>query len=137
MADCPKCQTRMRSVVEQEVAVDVCDDCHCVWLDPGELNALTRSSDFQPGRAGVEIRRGLTCPRCRQGSFKDIVTGEGTFCRCGDCGGVLVSGATLDALSESGNTKSAAQSIADTCSLPTEIANLVAEVLRFFSSQSG
>lgn len=48
MTQCPFCNTPLRLIVERNVDIDVCDDCHGVWLDPGELDCLSDSNRFTP-----------------------------------------------------------------------------------------
>lgn len=35
--DCPRCKTSMNSRVRESIEIDVCETCHGVWLDGGEL----------------------------------------------------------------------------------------------------
>lgn len=37
---CPNCQTEMKEINRQGVQIDMCAQCHGVWLDRGELNKL-------------------------------------------------------------------------------------------------
>lgn len=124
----------MRPVVEKGVTIDVCDDCHGVWLEPGELNSLARNTEFLPGDVDVSYRDDVNCPRCDQNKFADVSTCYGTLSRCVHCGGIFVGGETLDALSNASSCESSTKAIADACSLPTEIAGLMTDVLRLFGS---
>ena len=35
--DCPRCKTAMNQRTRADVEIDVCPQCHGVWLDGGEL----------------------------------------------------------------------------------------------------
>lgn len=37
---CPNCQTEMKEINRQGVKIDMCGQCHGVWLDRGELQKL-------------------------------------------------------------------------------------------------
>ena len=39
--DCPRCDGRLMEETYEGVLIDRCDGCGGVWLDPGELQALT------------------------------------------------------------------------------------------------
>lgn len=41
---CPNCQAEMKEVNRQGVLIDICTQCHGVWLDRGELNKLLEVS---------------------------------------------------------------------------------------------
>jgi Zn-finger nucleic acid-binding protein len=49
---CPNCRTGMRQVERNGVKFEVCPECHGVWLDGGELEALLaereRSGSAEP-----------------------------------------------------------------------------------------
>jgi Zn-finger nucleic acid-binding protein len=38
---CPKCGGKMKHQVLHSITVEQCDDCHGIFLDDGELHALT------------------------------------------------------------------------------------------------
>lgn len=40
-ADCPKCDGKLHETDFENIKIDVCDQCHGVWLDAGELTQLT------------------------------------------------------------------------------------------------
>ncbi len=62
--DCPSCRRRMVEVASpapvEGIELDVCDACHFVWFDPGELDSLPR-----PDAVAVEPEPELD-PRVRQ-----------------------------------------------------------------------
>ena len=37
---CPVCGSIMTTVKRYDVEIDICDNCHGVWLDRGELNKI-------------------------------------------------------------------------------------------------
>lgn len=39
---CPKCGTRLETRMQSSVEIDECGSCHGVWLDAGELEALSK-----------------------------------------------------------------------------------------------
>lgn len=41
---CPNCQTEMKEISRQGVMIDMCAQCHGIWLDRGELNKLLEVS---------------------------------------------------------------------------------------------
>jgi len=49
--ECPQCGTAFEQRVEHGVTIDYCDDCGGVWLDPGELGALTGSTHGKHGHS--------------------------------------------------------------------------------------
>jgi Zn-finger nucleic acid-binding protein len=77
---CPRDQSRLRTVTRRKTTFDVCDSCHGRWLDAGELEQLvlgamqTRTSAQAvaesverierpiPFRVGADAE--LSCPRC-------------------------------------------------------------------------
>ncbi len=44
LGDCPRCGSQLVGRNHLGVTVDVCDSCHGVWLDNGELQALVERS---------------------------------------------------------------------------------------------
>lgn len=106
MIACPCCRGEMRPVVESGVEIDICDLCHAIWLDPGELNQLTVSADDEVADVGVSDRTSveLSCPHCGDDDFFDltIVTKRLAeplnVARCNGCSGFLVNSTNLDRL---------------------------------------
>ena len=37
---CPRCDKVMRKIKKADVVIDVCDTCHGMWLDEGEIDKL-------------------------------------------------------------------------------------------------
>lgn len=42
---CPKCDGKLQGVMFEGIEIDTCDKCGGVWLDAGELPALTKRDD--------------------------------------------------------------------------------------------
>ena len=42
---CPRCDGSLKESQFEEVTIDVCESCGGVWLDPGELEQLTRKPE--------------------------------------------------------------------------------------------
>lgn len=62
---CPACGARMDAIEVRGVTIDSCRRCHGLWLDPGELAALTGQRQEPAGlqRSGSVIQP-RACPRC-------------------------------------------------------------------------
>ena len=43
--NCPKCDGTMHATDFDSIKIDVCDKCHGVWLDAGELAQITNKED--------------------------------------------------------------------------------------------
>ena len=94
MTKCPSCKTALRIVHEEGIEIDVCDSCHGVWLDPGELEAIG-NTEFSPRTFRYDVLISSSCPRC-DGKFSTATTEMGPIARCVGCGGVFVGGETMD-----------------------------------------
>jgi rubrerythrin len=55
---CPKCGTQLKSVEHHGVTVEECPSCQGLWLDRGELEALSQRES--EGWVGRFIRRSLS-----------------------------------------------------------------------------
>ncbi len=42
---CPKCEGKLHTGNFENVQIDVCNTCHGVWLDAGELQRITHKDD--------------------------------------------------------------------------------------------
>lgn len=60
---CPRCRKAMKETLVSEVSVDICPECHGVWLDHGELKRLVKK--YEKGglkgdaRVVEEVRGGV------------------------------------------------------------------------------
>lgn len=46
---CPKCGAGLEERDRNGIKIDVCPDCHGVWLDQGEIDLLNRVAKENPG----------------------------------------------------------------------------------------
>jgi len=90
MPDCPLCRSSMRVVEHASIELDVCDACHGVWLDPGELELLAKLSDAVSEKPSKSNAWDFKCPRCssREHGLVEITLGEAL--RCVSCSGVYL-----------------------------------------------
>ncbi len=67
MPKCPKCKVKMDTMNMMGVEFENCPRCTGVWLDRGELGALTRSRGGKALRVEVanQKRTQFVCPKCR------------------------------------------------------------------------
>jgi len=47
--ECPKCDGTLHSTEFDNVRVEVCDNCHGIWLDSGQLARIMRHENQQTG----------------------------------------------------------------------------------------
>jgi Zn-finger nucleic acid-binding protein len=132
MTQCPSCNTPLRLVVERNVNIDVCDNCHGVWLDPGELAQLIDSNDFTASGSTVSGRSDLKCPRCSTQEFSTIRADIGSIARCDKCCGVFVEGETLDGITKTDPSQWPRKQTAKRIAMSTEALNGLIELLWFF-----
>lgn len=103
MTQCPVCYVPLRLVVASEVEIDVCDICHAIWLDAGELEKIGETRSLVSREFATSELSLLRCPRCSTRSFGTIETDRGSFAICTKCRGVLVGGKTVEELSAGTN----------------------------------
>lgn len=60
--NCIRCKAPMKNVLIQNVAVDVCPDCHGIWLYGGELSKILEVEETK--LAESEIAQFLTGDKC-------------------------------------------------------------------------
>ena len=46
---CPKCGSDLKEEARGDVHVDVCDNCHGMWLDAGELDLMRKMNQSSSG----------------------------------------------------------------------------------------
>lgn len=103
---CIKCKETMVPKLVEEVEVDLCPDCHGLWLDQDEINALGAKSDAvldelrkavqaEEGQAEAPTTTAEPCPACHG---KLSVASLGTFSveYCMECGGLFLDRGELD-----------------------------------------
>jgi uncharacterized protein len=49
---CPKCDGTLHASNFENIVIDVCDSCHGVWLDAGELAQITHRDEEKSGLFG-------------------------------------------------------------------------------------
>lgn len=75
---CPECEVPMLIIEYEGIEIDYCVDCHGIWLDEGELEAICEWAEVPHGhitQAALEAqaarRDEKQCPRCA--SKMDVV----------------------------------------------------------------
>ncbi|WP_276302310.1 zf-TFIIB domain-containing protein [Halorussus lipolyticus] len=53
--DCLECGTELSQRREHGVTIDYCEDCGGVWLDPGELEALTGGKKHHKKHHDIDV----------------------------------------------------------------------------------
>jgi ribosomal protein L31 len=56
---CPKCGSDLTETVFQQVKIDVCGQCHGMWLDAGELEMISKVRESAVGSFLRDILTGL------------------------------------------------------------------------------
>lgn len=52
VAACPKCDGNLIETAFEDIKIDVCNKCHGVWLDPGELAHITHTDQHKESWLG-------------------------------------------------------------------------------------
>ena len=50
--NCPKCDGTLHETDFESIKIDICDKCHGVWLDAGELAQIANREENQSGWFG-------------------------------------------------------------------------------------
>jgi Zn-finger nucleic acid-binding protein len=91
---CPSCAVMMSEKNLYDAVVDVCGDCHGVWVDwfDGDLGHVIEQVSEDPVRASAnrETRFGGACPKCQARLLSENRADGALLLRCGDCGGAFV-----------------------------------------------
>ena len=133
MTQCPLCREPLRLVIENNVDIDVCDGCHSIWLDPGEIDTIAKGNDFSIRNFSSEETLELICPRCSTRNFVAIQTKLGAFAQCADCRGVFVGSETLDCISNTERSVLPSKATAETVLMSTDLLSGLVELLWIFS----
>jgi len=93
-AICPTCAVMMTEKNLFDAVVDVCGDCHGVWVDwfDGDLGHVIEqvSADDPSAAPARATKKSGACPKCQaQLNAEDRADGV-SLLRCGDCGGAFV-----------------------------------------------
>jgi Zn-finger nucleic acid-binding protein len=94
---CPLCGSTMEDRAASDAVVDVCTDCHAVWIDWFDGDIATVASDVQVVKTiPVRVADKHPCPRCHTELVSEKLYNTGPHVlRCTDCSGVLVPSSVL------------------------------------------
>ncbi len=109
--DCPRCNVqasrRVMEVFGPNILIDICPNCHGIWLDQGELKKIIKNkklTDYLTKEIGTQSKSKLVCPRC--GGLMDLESAdEVEIDVCLSCNGVWLDRGELDRLKEKAKTK--------------------------------
>lgn len=95
---CPLCGSSMEDHAASDAVVDVCSDCHAVWIDWFDGDIATVAGDVHVSKAiPANVTDKHPCPRCRTELVSERLYQTGPYIfRCADCSGVLVPSAVID-----------------------------------------
>jgi Zn-finger nucleic acid-binding protein len=95
---CPFCGGTMEDRAASDAVVDVCTECHAVWIDWFDGDIATVASDVQVTKTiPARVSDKHPCPRCRIELVSEKLYETGPYVyRCSDCSGVLIPSAVLD-----------------------------------------
>ncbi len=95
---CPLCGSSMEDRAANDAVVDVCTECHAVWIDWFDGDIATIASDVQVVKTiPAHVADKHPCPRCRTELVSEKLYNKGPHVmRCADCSGVLVPSVALD-----------------------------------------
>jgi len=93
----------MRVCVERDIELDICDRCHGVWLDAGELTKLVNAQEGSDGTWKIPTQQecsvtALHCSRCSDNYLVKIGFEHYAFQGCLVCDGLFIDSETLDHL---------------------------------------
>lgn len=107
--NCPKCYDALRIIVDHKTEIDVCDRCHGVWLDAGELQRLTSVAEIRNQFAVAGTEPDLSCPRCKK-PLMALANKDVEIASCASCNGMFISGALLERYRSHAKSNAAIQS---------------------------
>lgn len=91
---CPSCNVMMIEKNLYDAVVDVCGDCHGVWVDwfDGDLGHVIEQVSEDPVSTSPnrETKSGGACPKCQARLTSENRADGVSLLRCGDCGGAFV-----------------------------------------------
>jgi Zn-finger nucleic acid-binding protein len=92
---CPSCAVMMSEKNLYDAVVDVCGDCHGVWVDwfDGDLGHVIEQVSDDATRGSPperETKNGGACPKCQARLTTENRADGVLLFRCGDCGGAFV-----------------------------------------------
>ncbi len=116
------------------VEIDICDTCHGVWLDPGELDQISDLRRFVNRSFGDSELSNLKCPHCSTRTFGMVETARGTFAICITCKGVFVGGKTIEQLAGMAEESKAGTTAMDVIVEVPNLLSLLSDLVWLFSS---
>jgi Zn-finger nucleic acid-binding protein len=130
---CPLCGSSMEDRAAVDAVVDVCTECHAVWIDWFDGDIATVASEIEVVRTiPAHVSDKHPCPRCRTELVSERLYQTGPFVlRCSDCSGVLVPSAVLKDVVELGPSEQRGAPI-DT----NPITRMLAKLRKVFSATS-
>lgn len=95
---CPLCGSSMEDRAAADAVVDVCTECHAIWIDWFDGDIATVASEVEVVKTiPAHVSDKHPCPRCRTELVSERLYKTGPFVyRCHDCSGVLVPSAYVD-----------------------------------------
>ena len=110
---CPRCDTTLRTIDYEGVAIETCSSCGGEWLDDTELGHIVRIREETfsaeerrvlegatriPGIPVVDAERGIVCPTCSATTVPVNYGGDtGVIIdRCPECRGIWLDGGELE-----------------------------------------
>ena len=89
------CNSEMTVRQMNDAEIDVCESCHAIFFDPGELHTALNLKSKAPERqiiqaAALAPKSGTPCPRCSSEMHR-VDTKKTSVNACAACGGVLLS----------------------------------------------
>lgn len=122
----------MRLVDSSGVEIDICDSCHGVWLDSGELDRISDGERFANRSFGDSELSNLKCPRCLTRTFGMIETERGTFAICITCKGVFVGGKTIEQITGMAEESKAGTTAMDVLAEAPNLLSLLGDLVWLF-----
>lgn len=94
---CPLCSGLLQEKPTPGATVDVCADCHAVWIDwfDGDVSTVAAAVDVRPAVSQAKPGDRI-CPRCKDVLAPEHLRGQGPeILRCPSCAGVLIASTQL------------------------------------------
>lgn len=134
MPHCPVCCVPMRLEDLPGVEIDICDSCHGVRLDSGELDQISDGERFANRNFGDSELSNLKCPRCVTRTFVMIETERGTFAICITCKGVFVGGKTIEQITGMAEESKAGTTAMDVIAEAPNLLSLLGDLVWLFGN---
>lgn len=100
---CPSCEGTLRLQAVVGVCIDVCDACHGVWFDDGELETYRQriAHDGRPGSVLANYSEGgprRRCPSCAIDTLAERSVAGRPVLHCAGCAGLFLTASELRSL---------------------------------------